>query len=266
MIYGLIGEKLSHSYSPGIHKIFFDITGKKGDYRLIELPKDELRAFLLNAHKQGFIGLNVTIPYKTEVIPFIDELSDEAVKIGAINTIELKNGLKGYNTDYFGIDFTMKKCYITLSRKKALVTGSGGAAKSVIAYLEDNGISEIYMASRDPDDLKYKFPSIIAVSYDEIINFAPFNIIVNTTPVGMYPNAGASPLTKEQLKGADFIFDLIYNPAKTKLMELADDLNIPNINGLTMLIAQAVRAQEIWNNEIYGSDLIDTIMRSLNIQ
>jgi shikimate dehydrogenase len=321
MKYGLIGEKLSHSLSPDIHRIFFELTGKKGDYGLFELSIEELQPFLLNASDKGFKGLNVTIPYKTKVISYINELSKEAMKIGAVNTIVPGNMLKGYNTDYYGIDYTLRKYHESFYWDRALVLGSGGAANAVITYLEDNKdnefneegidnadkkdnidykknkdnkenkdnanknedyernesnkynetngineinkrssvVSKIYLASRDKIAAKNKFPHANTVSYDEIADYSPFDIIVNTTPVGMFPSVGASPLTKEQINGSGFLFDLIYNPAKTRLMELSNELGIPNVNGLYMLVAQAVKAQEIWNGEEYGQNLVDAV-------
>ncbi|MDD4295434.1 MAG: shikimate dehydrogenase [Ruminiclostridium sp.] len=263
MKYGLIGEKLSHSLSPEIHRIISELTGKKGDYGLFELSIEELQPFLLNASDKGFNGLNVTIPYKTKVISYIDELSEEAMKIGAVNTIMPGSLLKGYNTDYYGIDYTLRKYNESSCWSRALVLGSGGAANAVIAYLEDNErssvVSKIYLASRDKIAAKNKFQHANTISYEEIVDYSPFDLIVNTTPVGMFPLVEASPLTKEQIKGSSFLFDLIYNPAKTRLMELSDELGIPNVNGLYMLVAQAVKAQEIWNGEEYGQDLVDAV-------
>jgi shikimate dehydrogenase len=264
MIYGLIGEKLSHSYSPQIHRTFFDITGMKGDYRLFELRNDELEAFLKRAVRQGYRGLNVTIPYKTEVIPFLKQISTEASHIGAVNTITLNGSLVGYNTDYFGIDYTFKKNNVELQGKRALVLGSGGAAKSVVAYLLDSGIESIFLASRNPNRVSEDFPLVNIVSYEHISKFIPFDIIVNTTPVGMVPKTGLSPLKPDQLKGTGFLFDLIYNPAKTEMMNICDSFGIHSVNGLYMLIAQAVKAQEIWNDESYGLDMVDAIYKHIN--
>lgn len=259
MVFGLIGEKLTHSYSPQIHKAFFELTGLNGNYKLFELRQDELAFFLQNALQEGYRGLNVTIPYKTRVIPFLKQLSPEASKIGAVNTITLNRMLTGFNTDYFGIGYTLQKSKIRINGKKALVTGSGGAAKAVVTYLLDSGLTSVYMASRAPGEVENKFSGVIAVTYDEIEQHGPFDIIINTTPVGMVPKLGFSPLTAEQIRGAGFIFDLIYNPMKTELMKLADLKDIPNVNGLYMLVAQAVKAQEIWNDKAYGLDLVDAI-------
>lgn len=266
MKYGLIGEKLSHSLSPLIHSIFFDITGKKGRYVLFELKQNELGSFLIKAKQEGYHGINVTIPYKTEIISHIKELSGEAEKIGAVNTINLAEGLKGYNTDYYGIDYTFKKCGVIPTGKKILVTGSGGGSKAVVAYLDDFNADKIYMASRNKNIAGEKFPSVFAVSYEEIKDFGPFDIVINTTPIGMYPATEDSPLTKEQLKGTVFLFDLIYNPEETMLMKFAFELGIPCINGMYMLAAQAVKSQEIWQGEYYGMDLADAIYNKLKIQ
>lgn len=263
MIYGLIGEKLSHSYSPQIHQAFFEITGIKGEYRLFQLQKNELQGFLHEALKEGYKGLNVTIPYKTAIMSFMTRLSPEAEKIGAVNTITLQGSPEGYNTDYFGIDYTLRKNRITLNGKKALIAGTGGAARAVAAYLMDCGTASVCIAGRNPTQGKENFPGIQLIHYEEITQNGPFDVIINTTPVGMYPNTGLSPLSSEQIQGAGFIFDLIYNPGKTELMNIADKLGIPSVNGLYMLVAQAVKAHEIWNGGKYGLDMVDEILMRL---
>lgn len=265
MLYGLIGEKLSHSYSPQIHRAFFEITGIQAEYRLFELKKNDLPAFLQQAMQEGFKGLNVTIPYKTEVIALMEKISPEAAKIKAVNTILLKNSLIGYNTDYYGIDYTLRKNRVMPKGKKALITGTGGAAKAVSAYLLDSGVSGLYIAGRNPEIAKKEYPLAKSIGYDEIESYGPFDLIINTTPVGMYPNTGESPLAPEQLKGAGFLFDLIYNPAQTELMKIADKMNIPSVNGLYMLAAQAVKAQEIWNRKDYGLELVDAILKRISV-
>lgn len=259
MKYGLLGEKLGHSYSPEIHRVIFELSGKKGEYGLIELKPDELESFLHGAFGQEYTGLNVTIPYKTAVIPFLDEISEEAEKIGAVNTISLKNGLKGFNTDYFGIQYTFLKSGVSAYGKNVLIAGSGGAAKSVVAYLSDAKADKIFIASRNPRNIKINSENIVPVSYDEITRFAPFDIVINATPVGMYPNIGYSPLKPEHIRSSGFLFDLIYNPVKTELMKIADTLGIPNVNGLYMLVAQAVKAHEIWNGKEFGMDFADCV-------
>ncbi|HZK26988.1 MAG TPA: shikimate dehydrogenase [Thermoclostridium sp.] len=268
MKYGLIGEKLSHSYSPEIHKIIFETLGVAGEYNLIELKQEKLRGFLHNAREQGYNGLNVTIPYKLDVIALLDNISEEAKKIGAVNTISFKKEVEGFNTDYYGIKHTFSKCGINVKGKNVLIAGSGGAAKSVITYMLDAGVSKGYVASRNPknnlsrkkaEDNTVKNESIIPIYYDQIFQYTPFDVVVNATPVGMYPAVGASPLKKEHISGTKFVFDLIYNPNKTQLMKLADQAGIPNVNGLYMLISQAVKAHEIWTGIEYDNDFTNRV-------
>jgi len=263
---GLIGEKLGHSYSPAIHRVIFELMGIEGEYDLIELNNEELGCFLDSAAGKGYIGLNVTIPYKSGVIPYMNELSEEAGKIGAVNTISLKGGLKGYNTDYYGIRQTFLKNGANVTGKKILVAGSGGAAKSVLAYLLDENAEKIYVASRNPGKVTVRHETVIPVSYDKIMKYAPFDIVINTTPVGMFPNTGVSPLNPEHIAGAEFLFDLIYNPPRTELMKLADQLGIRNVNGLYMLVAQAVKAHEIWNNRIFDPGFTDRVYNRISAE
>ena len=264
MKYGLLGEKLGHSYSHEIHRVIFELSGTDGEYRLIEIKKSELQNFLKNATKHEYRGLNVTIPYKTAVIPFMDEISKEAQKIGAVNTISFKNGIKGFNTDYFGIEYTFLKSRISTSGKNVLIAGSGGACKSVVAYLMDRNANNIYIASRNPDQIAVKSGRTKLISYEEINGYTPFDIVINTTPVGMFPNIGVSPLKQKHIKGAKFLFDLIYNPGKTELMKIAENLGIPNVNGLYMLVVQAVKAQEIWNDKEFDNDFIEGVYNEVN--
>ncbi|AGC68287.1 shikimate dehydrogenase AroE [Thermoclostridium stercorarium subsp. stercorarium DSM 8532] len=259
MKYGLIGEKLGHSFSPRIHKTIFELSGINGEYELIELKRDEVGNFFCNARKQGFSGLNVTIPYKTDVIPYMQKLSPEAEKIGAVNTISLEGYLAGFNTDYFGIKYTFMKSGVRAAGKTALIAGSGGASRSVLAYLMDEKASKIYIASRNPEKVSIGHESIIPVGYSELSKYTPFDIVINTTPVGMYPNTAASPLKPEHVEGSEFLFDLIYNPAVTELLAIGQKLGIKTVNGLYMLVAQAVKAQEIWNGKEFGIDFVDSV-------
>ena len=198
--YGLIGEKLGHSFSPYIH-------GELGgyDYRLIELERGELGRFL----KRGaFRGLNVTVPYKKEVIPYCAWLSPEARRIGSVNTIVNDGGLlRGYNTDYFGFVYMLRKAGIDVKGKKALVLGSGGASLTVQTALHDLGAKSVTVISRGGED-----------NYGNLERHADARLIVNTTPVGMYPNVGAAPLSLEIFPDCEAVADIIYNPSRTKLL------------------------------------------------
>ena len=233
--YGLIGEKLGHSFSPYIH-------GELGgyDYRLIELERGELGRFL----KRGaFRGLNVTVPYKKDVIPYCAWLSPEARRIGSVNTIVNDGGLlRGYNTDYFGFVYMLRKAGIDVKGKKALVLGSGGASLTVRTALHDLGAKSVTVISRGGED-----------NYGNLERHADARLIVNTTPVGMYPKVEAAPLSLEIFPDCEAVADIIYNPSRTKLLLDAEARGIPCANGLPMLVAQAKAAAELF----LGRDIPD---------
>ena len=232
MRYGLIGEKLGHSFSKIIHEQLADYT-----YDLIPLTRDELDAFL---REKQFSALNVTIPYKETVIPYLDEVDSRAQKIGAVNTVVNRNGrLCGYNTDFYGFRYLLQKNGIDVAGKKALVLGKGGASKAVIAVLEELGASEIIT-------VYYKeYPE--TVTYAECYkNHADAKIIVNTTPVGMYPNSDDCPIDLDRFTALEGVADVVYNPLRTQLVLEAEKRGIRAAGGLEMLVAQAKYAVEIF--------------------
>lgn len=235
-MYGLLGEKLGHSYSVQIHAMLGDY-----DYGLFEVKREKLSEFLMRGDWQG---LNVTIPYKKEVIPYLDRLSDNAKKIGSVNTVikSSDGALTGDNTDYDGFHYLVKKSGISISGKKVLVLGTGGASLAVNAVLCDLGAAEIISVSRSGRN-----------NYENIKNHSDADIIVNTTPVGMYPNNLASPVKLTDFTRLSAVFDLIYNPQKTKLVLDAEGLGIPAFSGLLMLVAQAEKSFELW----FGSGVSD---------
>ena len=256
--YALIGKKLSHSISPQIHDLFFRKTNINGSYELYEAKEDEIPVLLDKLMDLGFSGANVTIPYKTDIMNYLDSVSEIARTIGAVNTIELGENKRGHNTDYFGFGKALQHCGFDPKNKKCAVLGSGGASRAVISYLEDHGAADIMIVSRNPDGITFKYPGLRGVS---LYSFTAggIDMIVNTTPVGMYPEPGKSPLSKDQLIGASFVIDLIYNPVETLLLTYARELGIPCDNGLYMLVAQAVSAQEIWQGRKFGDDLVSDI-------
>jgi len=260
--YGLIGKKLSHSLSPKIHAFFFREMGIEGHYDLIEVRPEELHGLLERLRVQGYQGVNVTIPYKKDIMAGLDSLSDEAVRIGAVNTICLRDGLKGYNTDYDGFGMALEACAVRTEGARCAVLGSGGAARAVVAYLEDHGASSILLVSRDPDRAVQKFPGLEGLSIDAF-RATGYDLVINTTPVGMYPDVDQSPLRKDQLDGAGFVMDLIYNPEKTVLLRFAEELGIRHDNGLYMLVAQAFRAEEIWQGRTLDRDLIKKAIEAI---
>lgn len=223
---GLIGSNLKHSYSKIIHNII-----ENNNYELINLDECELKSFLL---KKEFEFVNVTIPYKEKVIPFVDRLSLEAKEIKAINLIvNLDNKLYGYNTDYLAFKKIIEINNIDINNKTILVLGTGGTAKTVTYYLKQNQNAIIYYASRFPNNKNI-------LSYNDI-NKYEFDIVINTTPVGMYPNLDEQIIDANKLKVKEVVIDFIYNPYRTLLEQNINKYkNIKYINGLDILIYQAL--------------------------
>lgn len=228
MVFGLLGRKLGHSYSPQIHSFLGDY-----EYPLYEKEPDEIADFMTNG---SFDGMNVTIPYKEAVMPYMSGLSDAAKKIGSVNTVtRLPDGtLYGDNTDYYGFSFLLESAGIEVKDKKVIVLGNGGASKTVVCVCRDKGAREIAVISRRSE----------TDNYENISKHADADYVINTTPVGMYPNNGESPVDLSLFKSCKGVADLIYNPSKTRLILEAEALGIPAINGLVMLCAQAVKAAE----------------------
>lgn len=238
-IYGLIGEKLEHSFSPQIHCEIFRILGIEGEYRLFELKEEELKSAVLKYKEQGVKGLNVTVPYKIKIMAYLDVISGESEKIGAVNTISSVNGiLTGYNTDYNGFGMLLTNSNIEVKNKSAVILGTGGVSKAVAQFLEDNGAERIIYVSRNPGDG--------AIGYDETASLKG-DIIINCTPSGMYPNTDESPVPYDIFKKFDTAVDLIYNPEETMFLKQAKESGLKAVNGLSMLVGQAVAAQKIWN-------------------
>ncbi|MGL4483344.1 MAG: shikimate kinase [Anaerovoracaceae bacterium] len=250
MNYGLIGEKLGHSYSELIHKLLGN-----SEYELKEIQRNFLEDFFA---KREFKGINVTIPYKEEALELCDEVDELARRIGCVNTvINIDGKLCGYNTDYFGLKYlieskmavslnsnlekeTLKKKGETakplLENKKVLILGDGGTSKTARVVAEDLGAREIIIASR-----KVGF-----VNYSEINKLKDINIVINTTPVGMYPNNQGRIIDLNSFEKLTAVFDVIFNPLKTNIILQAQDLGITAAGGLGMLVAQAVYANEIF--------------------
>ncbi len=247
--YGLIGEKLGHSYSKLIHEQLADYT-----YDLIPLSKEEFAPFM---EKHDFSAINVTIPYKQDVIPYLDEISDSAKAIGAVNCIVNKNGiLCGHNTDYAGFLYTLKNNNIRVTGEKVLVLGNGGAAKAVVAAL-------LSLQPKELITVKYKEePGVI--TYEQAAGMhADASLIVNTSPVGMYPNVDASPMDIAPYKALKAVVDIIYNPTTTKLLAQAKERGITAVNGLKMLVAQAKYAVELFLDTEMPDEQIEEVMKKL---
>jgi len=257
--YGLLGEVLGHSLSPRIHGRIFDSVKVDGRYDLYEVPHDTVGEWM-GGQALSLEGFNVTIPYKETVIPYLSEISPQAKSVGAVNTVAVKAGkLYGHNTDYYGFGEMLGVEGIEVKGARVLVLGTGGAAKAVSAYLLDAGAGELTLASVDvPADI-LRFPGSRVISHDEIEALGERDILVNCTPVGMHPHTGDSLIGEDLIGRFTSVVDLIYNPWETELLRLAANAGKKAINGLYMLVAQAVRAEEIWQ----GVDIPKEITRDI---
>ena len=248
MEYGLIGEKLSHSFSKTLHEKYLNTN-----YELISLTKEELKEFLL---KKEFKGINVTIPYKKEVIQYLDYVDPLVKKIGACNTIINENGkLKGYNTDYFGFSFLLDENDVDVENKNIAILGSGGTFETVSNVLKDLGARNIYCISREKKENTY--------TYDELYNLN-VDILVNTTPVGMYPNNYECLIDLDKLN-VETVIDVVFNPLRTKLILEAKKRKIKAIGGLGMLVAQGVKSSELFLNKEYSEEETRSHYFDLNV-
>lgn len=257
-IYGLIGEHLSHSLSQIIHKKLFSKTGFSAAYNLFQVKREHLKDVIPSLKALGIKGVNVTIPYKIDIIKYLDDTSSEAEKIGAVNTIAIfDNRAIGDNTDYFGFGMTLRKHGVQLKGKKAVILGTGGAARAVYQYLVDNGVREIIFASSDPKKARQYYKNLNIISYHQVSSIDEGDILVNCTPVGMYPNMQGSPVDASYLYKFGVVVDLIYNPRETVLLKNTRKAGSTAIDGLYMLVCQAAKAQELWNQTSIDLDIID---------
>ena len=245
---GLLGRKLTHSYSPQIHNCLASYN-----YSLYEKEPEALGDFLRNGN---FTGLNVTIPYKKAVIDFCDRLSERAKQLGSVNTIvrQADNSLVGHNTDYFGFQSMLLRSGLTVSGKKVLVLGSGGASVTVVAVLQAQGANTIVI-SRSGEN-----------NYGNIEKHSDASLIVNATPVGMYPNTGESPVDLDYFPNLEGVLDLVYNPSRTKLLMDAESRGLVTENGLWMLVAQAKESSEWFTGRNISDAVIETIYKKLRKQ
>lgn len=249
MQYGLIGEKLGHSYS----KIIHGLIGLY-DYDLKEIPRDELDEYISG---RSYKGLNVTIPYKQDVIKHLDYIDDGAKAIGAVNTIVNNDGkLSGYNTDYYGLKRLIEYSGSKLANSKVIILGTGGTSKTAKAVAEDMGASCIIKVGRTKRDDNITYEE----AYEE---HSDADFIVNTTPCGMYPNIGVSPIKLEAFPKVKCVIDVIYNPGRTQLMLDAAELGISAYGGLRMLVYQAVVAAELFTGQALEEKKIESIYKTV---
>ena len=249
MKYGLIGEHLGHSFSKVIHEMLSDNL-----YELREIARDELDCFMRSA---DFSGINVTIPYKESVIPYLNGIDEGAKEIGAVNTVVNRGGmLYGYNTDFYGMRALILHAGIEVDGKKAAILGSGGTSRTATAVLNSLGAKEILRVSRSGRDG--------SLTYEELYEkHSDTEIIVNTTPLGMFPDIDTVAIDISKFDRLSGVVDAVYNPLRTRLVLDAGVRGITAVGGLYMLVAQAVRASEIFLDKKYDNDVIDKVYRKI---
>lgn len=245
MEYGLLGEKLGHSFSPQIHRA---LAGY--DYRLLPTPPEEVAELF---RRRDFRGLNVTIPYKQTVIPLCDEVDPRAAAIGAVNTVVNRNGrLTGYNTDIDGMICMARRAGVDLAGKKVVILGSGGTSHTAQAAARELGAAEIAVISRHGPD-----------NYGNLFRHADAQVLINTTPVGMYPDCGLSPVSLDAFPRLEGVLDVVFNPLRTALLLQAMDRGLPCSCGLPMLVAQARRAAELFTGTAIPPSRAEEVLSSL---
>lgn len=248
--YGLIGKKLGHSFSKDIHGMISDY-----DYRLYEMEEQEL---IYHLEKKDFKAVNITIPYKKTVIPYLDEISEQAKSIGAVNCIRNVGGkLYGHNTDFDGLTALLLRVSENPAGKKVMILGTGGTSCTAYAVSKALGAKDIKKVSRSGKDS--------ALSYEQSKKYGA-DIIINTTPVGMFPNNGVSPLNLDDFPNVSAVCDAVFNPLRTRLVLDAKQRGIPAEGGLYMLVSQAVKAYEFFTGEKCRNDLTENIFKKLSEQ
>lgn len=244
MKYGLIGTPLGHSHSPFVHSFF------GYEYELRTVERDELEEFI----KEGdFLGLNVTIPHKTAVMPFLDELDETARECNAVNTIVVREGKKiGYNTDLFGMAYALRSAKIDLLNRAVAILGSGGTSHMAETLCKKAGAKSVTIVSRTGE-----------VNYETVYERTDTEVIINCTPVGMFPKNGEKPIDLSRFPNLVGVFDAVYNPLKTALILDAEERKIPCASGLKMLVAQGKRAAELFTGKKYDDAVVEKIAKKL---
>lgn len=275
-LFGIIGYPLSHTMSPYLHNFVAKRTALNFHYTTFEVKPGKLERAVEGARALGIGGLNVTVPYKQKVIPLLDRISEEAKEIGAVNTIKNQGGeLRGFNTDLLGFSRTLKEEKVDLEGGKVVILGAGGAARAVLYSLIKKDIDQIVIYNRTLEnarklarELSEKMGSL-EFSYHQLDenklrkDLENARLLVNTTPVGMYPKTDKSPIEDVNLNKNLIVFDLIYNPPRTKLLARAETEGAKTINGLDMLIYQGIEALNIWMEREINTGLVPDLRNYL---
>ncbi len=270
-LFGLIGQKLSHSVSPRIHELIFEILGISASYHLFEVEEYRLETAIEGLKAIGAVGVNITIPYKIKIMDYIDRLSSEAAEIGSVNCIIFnENGTVGNNTDYMGFGMLLKKYGIEPAGVNATILGNGGVSKTATRYLLDNNAKDITVVTRGSTqkNIQCKYQSserVCFINYAQLKESSLGGLIINCTPCGMFPNIDDSPVDATVLSNFHTAIDMIYNPIETKFIRQARNAGLKTANGLYMLVSQAVAAQEIWNDVKLSQSETDIIFEKIRL-
>ena len=267
--YDIIGYPLGHSLSPDIHKRLFELSGTDAEYNLTEIKSEELKGRY--DYLNGLDGFNVTIPHKIPIIEFCDELSEGAIRYESVNCVKNSGGKSvGYNTDVIGFVKSIEQLGASLNSKVCLL-GCGGVGRMMAIEAAYNG-AELTIAVREADvktaegvkeEIEKKLPNVKT----EVILLSEvkggYDLVINSTPLGMYPKTEASALEKEQLKGVKYLFDAVYNPKETTILKYAKEMGVKASSGMAMLVLQAVAAHEIWDGSKYDNSDIETLISDM---
>jgi shikimate dehydrogenase len=256
--FALLGEPLGHSLSPALHKaIYRQLEIDDASYRTVELPQERLKSFFSGFRVGGFDGVNVTIPHKANVISLLDEVDNKAKLLNAVNCINrIGNKLTGFNTDLLGFAYSLRQNDVSIEGNEFVILGAGGSAQAVGAVLAEGEAKSVSIVNRSPENAETLKQTILSVSdavkvdivsEEELVaRVKDIDCVINTTSVGMSPNGKSSPLSAEIFNDNMLAFDLVYNPVKSKFLENAEQQGASTVNGLQMLVAQAVYSVEIW--------------------
>ncbi len=269
--YAIIGNPVKHSLSPQIHSYIYKQLGLPHSYKKIQLSTVQLKKFIIRCKKNDFQGFNVTIPYKVKIIPFLDKIEEQAAFIGAVNTVINENSvLRGFNTDVTGCTYALERSSWEQTGK-VVILGAGGACQAALAALLNFTPSSVYIINRTPEkagELKQKFSEYAKFDiYTENIKFknigqllADSALLINTTPVGMWPYIQDSPVPEaNMIPDHATVFDMVPNPLHTRLLQQSEQRNASTINGGIMLVSQAIAAQRIWLEQKLPETLFDKI-------
>ena len=254
-VFGVLGRSLPHTLSPQLHNMIYEFTGYSGTYNIFEVEPEQVENVVSSAKGLNISGINVTIPYKQDVIPFLDDIDPQAKELGAVNTIKLENGIAtGYNTDYYGFLMSLLHKGIEIKDKSFLLCGVSGSGKAIHRALINYGAREVLAASTNPEK---------GIPYSEIEKLPDMDVIVNCTPVGMYPKTEFCVVEDSVFDKFNTAVDIIYNPVETLFLKKAREKGLRTLSGLYMLIFQGIKSFEIWTGKSVDSVCADMIFEKL---